>query len=141
MALVIRMRQQGRKNRQTFRLVVTDSRNPRDGKYLESLGSYDPSRPQDNLVLNEERLSYWMSKGAQISERAERLVRNINPSFIKGYADKKRLIHHKYVLKRRRLKTEKAAKPKIAKSVKKAEASSVVKKSVKTKKAETRNEG
>ena len=82
MAVKIRMRQQGRKNRQTFRLVVTDIRNPRDGKYVETVGSYDPHKKQNNLTVNTERLNYWLSKGAELSESAERLVKGVAPEVI-----------------------------------------------------------
>lgn len=102
MALVIRMRQQGRKNRQTYRLVVTDSRNPRDGKYLESLGSYNPSLSTNNLTVNEERLGYWMDQGAQLSDRAKRLVKKTIPTVVKNYETKKEEIKQKYRLKRRK---------------------------------------
>ncbi len=103
MALVIRMRQQGRKNRQTFRLVVTDKRNPRDGKYLESLGSYDPHRAQNNLQVNAERLSYWMSKGAQISDSAQKLVKGVAPEIIQKMKDQKSAMRVKKAAVRRKL--------------------------------------
>ena len=89
MVLVIRMRQQGRKNRQTFRLVVTDKKTPRDGKYLEAVGAYDPHRVENNLQVNGERLSYWLSKGAQMSESAQKLVKNVAPDVIKSLQDQK----------------------------------------------------
>lgn len=89
MVLVIRMRQQGRKNRQTFRLVVTDKKTPRDGKYLEAVGSYDPHRAENNLQVNTERLSYWISKGAQISESARTLVKSVAPDVMKSLQDQK----------------------------------------------------
>ena len=117
MALVIRMRQQGRKNRQTFRLVVTDKRNPRDGKYLETVGSYDPHRAQNNLQINTERLSYWLSKGAQISETAQKLVKSVAPALIQGLKDQKNAARVKQAAQRRRLskKEVKKAAPKVAK--------------------------
>lgn len=123
MALVIRMRQQGRKNRQTFRLVVTDKRNPRDGKYLETVGSYDPHRAQNNLQINTERLSYWLSKGAQISETAQKLVKKVAPAIIQGLKDQKSASRVKQAAQRRRLskKEVKKAAP-VAKVAKKAAA-------------------
>jgi small subunit ribosomal protein S16 len=123
MALVIRMRQQGRKNRQTFRLVVTDKRNPRDGKYLETVGSYDPHRAQNNLQINTERLSYWLSKGAEISETAQKLVKKIAPEIIQGLKDQKNASRVKQAAQRRRLskKEVKKAAP-VAKVAKKAAA-------------------
>ncbi len=58
--LKIRLRQQGRKNRQTYRLVVTDIRNPRDGKYLEMIGWYNPFSNTNDSQLNIERINYWV---------------------------------------------------------------------------------
>jgi small subunit ribosomal protein S16 len=104
MAVKIRLRQQGRKNRQTFRLVVTDIRNPRDGKYLETLGSYDPHSAKNNLQLNTERLNYWLSKGAELSPSAERLVNGVAPEVIKALKSQKNASRVKQAAQRRRLK-------------------------------------
>src|SRR4051812_6179437 len=112
MAVKIRLRQQGRKNRQTFRLVVTDIRNPRDGKYLETLGSYDPHSAKLNLQLNTERLNYWLSKGAQLSPSAEKLVKSVAPEVIKALKNQKSTARVKQASQRRRLKkAEKTAAP------------------------------
>jgi small subunit ribosomal protein S16 len=104
MAVKIRMRQQGRKNRQTFRLVVTDIRHPRDGKYVETLGSYDPHKKQNNLMVNAERLSYWLSKGAELSESAERLVKGVAPEVIRALQEKKNAARAKQAAIRRKKK-------------------------------------
>ena len=111
MAVKIRMRQQGRKNRQTFRLVVTDIRNPRDGKYVETLGSYDPHRKDKNLTVNTERLNYWLSKGAVLSDSAERLVKGVAPDVIKEMKQKQNAKRVKAAAKRRK-KPAKVAAPK-----------------------------
>lgn len=90
MALVIRFRQQGRKNQICYRLVVTDQRSPRDGKYVEMLGWYNPHVAEDKGVsVNAERLSYWLNQGAQISEKAEAIVMKVSPNTIKEYNEKK----------------------------------------------------
>ena len=104
MALKIRLRQQGRKNRQTFRLVVTDIRNPRDGKYLETLGSYDPHNAKSNLQLKTERLNYWLSKGAELSPSAERLVKSVAPEAIKALKTQQNAARVKQAAQRRNLK-------------------------------------
>ncbi len=126
MAVKIRLRQQGRKNRQTFRLVVTDIRNPRDGKYLETLGSYDPHQAKNNLQLNTERLNYWLSKGAELSPSAERLVKGVAPEVITALKSQKNAARVKQAAQRRRLKKveKKAPAPKKA-AVKKAAAPAV----------------
>ena len=87
MALVIRLRQQGKTNRRSFRLVVTDSKVPRDGKYLEKLGSYDPHF-EGALEINKDRVKHWLELGAEISEKAESLVAKEAPEVIKYYKDR-----------------------------------------------------
>lgn len=70
--LKIRMSRKGAKNRPFYDIVVADSRSPRDGKFLEKLGTYDPKLPKDHadrVRLNAERLKHWLSKGAQASDR------------------------------------------------------------------------
>src|SRR3990167_9829274 len=90
MALVIRMRQQGAKGRQAFRLVVTDSRNPRDGKYLEMLGWYNPfGADEKNYFLDVPRIQYWLNNGAQISDRVKSLVKRFAPEVVKELTQKK----------------------------------------------------
>lgn len=76
MALKIRLRKQGRTNRPYYRLVVTDSRTKRDGAYVENLGHYDPliEEGEKHLLLNPERIDYWLGQGAQMTEKAETLV-------------------------------------------------------------------
>lgn len=68
MSLVLRLRQQGRKNRRTFRMVITDIRNPRDGKYIESVGHYN-AHEEDSCVVNKERVEFWLAQGVKPSER------------------------------------------------------------------------
>jgi small subunit ribosomal protein S16 len=70
MAVVIRMRRTGRKNRPCFRINVADSRFPRDGRLIESLGLYDPIRRDEaaQVQVDVERARYWLSQGAKPSE-------------------------------------------------------------------------
>ncbi len=90
MALIIRMRQQGASSRQRFRLVVTDSRHPRDGKYLEMIGWYNPFGANDqNYFVDIARVEHWLGQGAQISDRAKALVGKIAPDVIKKLIQKK----------------------------------------------------
>jgi small subunit ribosomal protein S16 len=70
--LKVRMARAGAKKKPFYHIVVADSRNPRDGSFLEKLGTYDPKLPKDHadrVKLNGERLKYWISKGAQVSDR------------------------------------------------------------------------
>lgn len=72
MALSIRLSRAGRKKSPFYRIVVADKRAPRDGRYIERLGSYNPLLPQDSderITLVEERIKYWLSQGAKPSER------------------------------------------------------------------------
>lgn len=72
MALKLRMARGGRRNLPYYRLVVADSRAPRDGKFIEKVGTYNPLLSNDNpqrVTLNEERIKYWLSQGAQPSDR------------------------------------------------------------------------
>ena len=90
MALVIRMRQQGANNRQTYRVVVTDIRNPRDGKYLEMLGWYNPFLANEkNLLIDVPRLQYWIDNGAVVSDRVKSLVKRYAPEVVQQMSAKK----------------------------------------------------
>lgn len=77
--LKIRLRQQGAKGRRTYRMVVVDAKTPRDGKYLENLGWYAP-QDEKNAELNEERLCYWISKGAMVTEKVGSLIKRYAPA-------------------------------------------------------------
>jgi len=72
MALKIRLARQGRKKAPYYSIVVADARAPRDGNFIEKLGTYDPRQPKESgnrVTLNAERITYWMSVGAQATER------------------------------------------------------------------------
>ena len=75
MSVSIRLRREGSKNRPYYRIVVADSRGPRDGKFIEAIGTYDPKRPGHNSSLNLERAEYWISKGAQPSDTVRSLIK------------------------------------------------------------------
>jgi len=79
MAVVIRLRRTGRKNLPCFRITATDSRFPRDGRSLETLGLYDPLRkdPAQQLRLNEERTRWWIEHGAVPSDIIQSLFRRL----------------------------------------------------------------
>ena len=75
MAVRIRLRRQGRKKAPTYRIIVADSRSPRDGKFLEILGQYAPRSGETALQLNTERANYWLDNGAQPSDTVRSLLR------------------------------------------------------------------
>lgn len=90
MALTIRMRQQGSAGRQCFRLVVTDSKTPRDGKYLEMLGWYSPcAQDEKNYFIDVPRVQHWLDHGAQISDKAKSLVKRFAPDVVKALTQKR----------------------------------------------------
>ncbi|MCK4608308.1 MAG: 30S ribosomal protein S16 [Gammaproteobacteria bacterium] len=76
--VVIRLARGGVKKRPFYHIVVTNSRNTRDGRFIERLGFYNPvaAGEEIRLQLNNERLDYWVSKGAQPSERVAHLIKN-----------------------------------------------------------------
>jgi small subunit ribosomal protein S16 len=75
MAVKIRMRRVGAKNTPVFRIVVADSRSPRDGKFIEGLGTYQPLKKGNNFSLDLDRAKYWLSKGAQPSDTVASFIK------------------------------------------------------------------
>jgi small subunit ribosomal protein S16 len=75
MAVSIRLRREGAKNRPYYKVVVADSRSPRDGKFIEIIGTYDPKKPGHNSTLKLDRAEYWISKGAQASDTVRSLIK------------------------------------------------------------------
>lgn len=102
MALIIRMRQQGANSRQSFRVVVTPVRAPRDGKYLEKLGWYNPFGEEGkNCQLDVERIQYWLNQGAMISDRVKMLVKKAAPEVVRALTMRKVGKREKARLKRK----------------------------------------
>lgn len=69
------MKRVGAKNAPVFRIVVADSRSPRDGKFIEELGTYHPLQKGNNFTLDLERAKYWVTKGAQPSETVASFIK------------------------------------------------------------------
>lgn len=69
----IRLQRRGKRNRPYYRVVVTNSRNPGSGKVLEIVGNYDPLR-EGEFTVNLERVNFWISRGAQLTPRAKKVV-------------------------------------------------------------------
>ena len=117
MALVIRLRKQGRTNRQFFRLVAIDSRTSRDGKYIEKLGWYDPkAETGKNLVVDAEKVKHWLDLGAQLSERAESLLAKAAPEVLKILKAKQKKKSEKKRLQRKSKKKPEKRKLQAAKT-------------------------
>ncbi|MBR3677208.1 MAG: 30S ribosomal protein S16 [Alphaproteobacteria bacterium] len=80
MTVRIRLSRGGSKKRPYYHIVAADQRAPRDGRYIEKLGAYNPLLPQDHkdrLVVDAEKVSAWLSKGAQPTERLQKLFANL----------------------------------------------------------------
>ena len=80
MALKIRLARGGAKKRPFYRIVVAEASAPRDGRYVEKVGHYNPMVAKDNeqrLVVNGERVSYWLGQGAQATERVQKLLSEV----------------------------------------------------------------
>jgi small subunit ribosomal protein S16 len=75
MAVSIRLRREGTKNRPYYRIVVADSRSPRDGKFIEIIGTYDPKQTGQNSAFSVERAEYWINNGAQASDTVRSLIK------------------------------------------------------------------
>jgi small subunit ribosomal protein S16 len=74
MAVSIRLRREGTTNSPYYKVVVADSRSPRDGKFIEIIGNYDPKKAGENVNIDLSRVDYWISKGAQPSETVASLI-------------------------------------------------------------------
>lgn len=80
----IRLRRMGKKKQPVYRIVVADSRMPRDGRYIESLGYYDPGADPSVIQLDGERAMYWLGQGAQPTRQVQNLMK------IKGVGEQPR---------------------------------------------------
>jgi len=69
------MKRIGAKNNPVFRIVVADGRSPRDGKFIEEIGTYNPQQKNQNVKLNLERIKYWVGKGAQPSDTVASFIK------------------------------------------------------------------
>lgn len=87
----IRLKRTGAKNSPVYRVVVADGRSPRDGKFIEELGTYWPGRKDDNnFALNLDRAKYWIGVGAQASDTVASMIRKLErnpaPAVVPGSA-------------------------------------------------------
>ncbi len=75
MAVKLRLKRIGQKNTPVYRVVATDSRSPRDGRFIEEIGLYHVTQPGDNVELKLDRVDYWLSQGAKPSETVASFIR------------------------------------------------------------------
>lgn len=76
MAVKIRLRRMGKKKAPQYRVIVADSRSPRDGRFIEEIGTYDPNREPSAFKVDEEAAKKWLANGAQPTETVARLFKN-----------------------------------------------------------------
>lgn len=77
MATAIRLRREGAKNAPYYKVVVTDSRARRDGRFIEIIGTYDPKKQGENAQMALDRVEYWLSVGAQPSDTVKSLIKKL----------------------------------------------------------------
>lgn len=75
MAVSIRLRREGSLNHPFYRIAVADSRSPRDGKFIELIGTYDTKKAENNVTLDLARAEYWLSVGAQPSDTVRSIIK------------------------------------------------------------------
>ena len=75
MAVKIRLRRMGQKKAPFYRIIVADSRSPRDGKFIEEIGTYDPNTNPSSIKVNEELAKKWLANGAQPTETVARIFK------------------------------------------------------------------
>ena len=112
MAMKIRLARGGSKKRPFYRIVAADSRMPRDGRYVEKLGTYNPLLPKDSedrVKMNLERVQYWMSEGAQVTDRVSRMLEAAGEIAKKELNNPKKAVPGKKMQDRAEEKAAKAA--------------------------------
>ena len=87
MAVVIRLARFGRRKRPFYRIVVADKEMPRDGRFLELVGTRDPLIDPPKITLKEDRIKYWLDLGAQPSDTVADVIEKIMPGYLKGIED------------------------------------------------------
>jgi len=116
MAAVIRLARAGAKKKPFYRVVVADRRAPRDGQFIEKLGTFNPLLPKDNanrVVINAERVKHWLSTGALPSDRVNSLLSNLGitkPKDVAGKPQKTRKKADKFTRAEKRAQAEEEAK-------------------------------
>ena len=110
MAIKIRLARGGSKKRPFYKVVAADSRMPRDGRFIEKLGTYNPLLPKDHperVKLNVERIQEWVGKGAQLSDRISRILEKLSVIPAKSRNNPKKGLKHKATEEREAAKSEK----------------------------------
>ena len=109
MAVKIRLRRMGQKKAPFYRIIVADSRSPRDGRIVEKIGTYDPMTEPSTIVLNKEKLEQWMKNGAQPTETVKALFVSTDGLF-KSFASEEDFLKYHGLLSHMFHDTEKMQK-------------------------------
>ena len=112
MSVVIRLARAGTKKRPFYHVVVADSRFPRDGRFIERLGFFNPLLPKDNeqrITMNVERVQYWLGQGAEPTDRVSRMLENAGVIAKKDRANLKKGEPGKKAIERAKERAAKAA--------------------------------
>lgn len=112
MAMKIRLARGGSKKRPFYRIVASDSRMPRDGRYIEKLGTYNPLLPKDSedrVQMDMERVQYWLGEGAQPTDRVSRFLEAAGVVATKERSNPKKALPGKKAQERVEEKAAKAA--------------------------------
>jgi len=112
MAMKIRLARRGSKKRPFYAIVAADSRMPRDGRFIEKLGTYNPLLPKDSaerVKIDVERVQYWMGQGAQLTDRVSRFMEAAGHIEKKARNNPHKGEPHKKARERARERAEKAA--------------------------------
>ena len=76
MAVKLRLKRMGAKQRPFYRIIAADSRRPRDGRFIETVGTYDPIKSDNNITLDEEKIIKWLNNGAQPTDTVKSILTN-----------------------------------------------------------------
>lgn len=112
MAMKIRLARGGSKKRPFYRIVAADSRMPRDGRFIEKLGTYNPLLPKDSeerVKMDLERVQYWVSQGAQVTDRVARFLEAAGVNEKKERSNPEKAVPGKKAQERAEEKAAKAA--------------------------------
>ncbi len=118
MAVRLRLRRVGRKKSPIYKVVAADKRSPRDGRFIESVGQYEPLRKENTVEFNEERVMYWLKNGAQPSATVQNLLRSqglwLKWSLLKKGADESTITEQLEKFSMQRAERDQRAKEKSA---------------------------
>lgn len=124
MAVRLRLRRVGRKKAPIYKVVAADSRSPRDGRYIESVGQYEPLRQSNNVEFKEDRVMYWLQNGAQPTDTVRNLLSSqglwLKWSLLKKGADQAAIGEQMEKFALQRAEKEKRAQEKASQKKKKA---------------------